>query len=69
MNDDMGDRLKTLEMSEAGRCLLPLVPAMCRLDGRCFHEFTKDMERPFDQRFCDAIIDTTKYLMMETAPV
>jgi tRNA(His) guanylyltransferase len=66
MNDALGDRVKAYEMEVAGRKLLPLIPAMARLDGRSFSKFTKDMNRPYDERFAMSMIRLTKYLVKET---
>jgi len=66
MHDDFGDRMKLYEMAEAGRRLLPLLPAIARLDGRSFSQFTRDLERPFDPRLSDLMIDTTRFLVRET---
>jgi len=64
--DDFGDRMKIYEMQEAGRLLLPLLPICVRLDGRSFSKFTKGMERPYDKRFSDVMIEVTKYLVSKT---
>ncbi len=64
--DDLGDRMKMLEMVEAGRMLMPLLPTMIRLDGRSFHSFTRGLKRPYDERMSDIMIQTTKFLVEET---
>lgn len=64
--DDFGDRMKLYEMAEAGRKLMPLLPALARIDGRSFSMFTKGLERPYDKRLSDLMIETTKYLVKET---
>lgn len=66
MSDEMGDRMKEYEMAEAGRKLIPLLPAIARLDGKCFSGFTRGLKRPFDERLSDLMIRTTKYLCEET---
>lgn len=66
MSDNLGDRMKSYEMEIAGRKLLPLVPAMARIDGRSFSSFTRGMERPYDARFSALMVETTKYLVQET---
>lgn len=66
-NDPLGDRMKLYEMAEAGRKLLPLLPALARLDGRGFSRFTHGLERPYDKRLSDLMIATTRYLVEETA--
>lgn len=64
--DDLGDRMKQYEFHETGRRFLPMLPVYARIDGRGFSKFTKGMNRPFDQRMTDAMIETTKYLVKET---
>lgn len=66
MKDDLGDRMKLYEGMEAGRRLMPLLPAMARIDGRAFHSFTKGMERPFDAVFSGCMVDTTAALVRDT---
>lgn len=66
MKDELGDRMKELERLEAGRVLIPQIPVMARIDGRCFSKFTKGMERPYDKRMSDLMVDTTKYLVKES---
>jgi len=66
MNDEFGDRMKLYEGAEAGRRLMPLLPACARLDGKAFHKFTRHMDRPYDKRLSDLMIDTTLYLVRES---
>jgi tRNA(His) 5'-end guanylyltransferase len=67
--DSLGDRMKAYEGREAERRLLPLVPALARIDGRCFSRFTGGLERPFDARLSRMMIDTTRWLVRETGAV
>lgn len=64
--DALGDRMKTIEMMEAGRKLMPGLPIMVRLDGRSFHTFTRGMPRPFHEPLSRAMIETARYLVAET---
>ncbi len=64
--DEFGDRMKVFEGIEASRRLMPLLPAMARIDGRCFSNFTRGMRRPYDERLSDLMIATTAYLVEET---
>jgi len=61
--DTLGDRMKMLEMAEAGRMAMPLVPVMIRLDGKAFHTWTKGLDRPFDIRLSEAMARTTEELV------
>jgi tRNA(His) guanylyltransferase len=65
MGDDLGDRMKEYEQAEAGRRLMPLLPALARIDGRCFSAFTRGLERPYDVRLSLAMIETTRFLVEE----
>jgi tRNA(His) 5'-end guanylyltransferase len=66
MNDGLGDRMKGYEAAEAGRRLMPLLPALARLDGRAFHSFVRGLDRPFDRRLSGLMIDTATFLVRET---
>jgi tRNAHis guanylyltransferase len=66
VDDALGDRMKGYESAEAGRRLMPLVPVMARIDGRCFSSFTRGMRRPYDPTMSEAMIDTTVQLVKET---
>jgi tRNA(His) 5'-end guanylyltransferase len=67
MGENLGDRMKRYEGAEAGRRLMPLVPALARLDGRAFHSFVRGLARPFDQRLSELMIDTATFLVRETS--
>lgn len=67
MEASLGDRLKDIEQTEAGRRAVVGKPIMVRLDGRHFSLFTKGLKRPFDGRMSQLMIETTKYLLKETS--
>jgi tRNA(His) 5'-end guanylyltransferase len=69
MTESLGDRMKHYETAEAGRRLMPLLPALARLDGRAFHSFVRGLARPFDKRLSDLMIDTATFLVRETGAV
>ena len=58
--------MKAYEKQETGRRLLPLLPAVVRIDGKNFSRFTKGLERPFDSRLSELMVATTKYLVSES---
>jgi tRNA(His) 5'-end guanylyltransferase len=64
--DNFGDRMKLYESATAGQRLMPLLPAMIRIDGKGFSKFTKGLRRPYDQRLSDIMVETTKALVAET---
>ena len=65
-SDSLGDRMKLFEQQEAGRIAFRQLPLMARLDGRAFHSFCRGLQRPFDKRFSDLMLETTKFLVDET---
>jgi tRNA(His) 5'-end guanylyltransferase len=65
-NTGFGDRMKAYERQETSRRLLPLLPALVRIDGKNFSRFTTGLERPFDARLSDLMVATTKYLVEES---
>jgi tRNA(His) guanylyltransferase len=46
MSDDLGNRMKFYEGLNTPDRLMPLCPVIVRLDGCCFHNFTKGLNRP-----------------------
>ena len=46
--------------------LLPLAPVCARIDGRAFHTWTRGLDKPYDDRFRDTLIDTATSLVNET---
>lgn len=66
MDDSLGDRMKLYERGGSPERFMPLLPVMARIDGRAFHSFVEGLERPFDLRLSQMMIETTKYLVKET---
>lgn len=64
--DSLGDRMKWYERRYTEQVVLPMIPVICRIDGKSFHTFTKGLERPYDQRLSQLMVDTTKFLVEET---
>ncbi len=63
---DLNERMKMYEGLEANRRFLPKLPVIARLDGKCFHSFTRPLERPYDKRLSDLMVETTKSLVTDT---
>lgn len=59
---DLGDRMKLAERVNDHR-LTCRMPVICRIDGRCFHSFTRGFEKPFDKRLILAMQLTAEDLM------
>src|SRR5262245_28256800 len=66
MNDSFGDRMKYYESFESERRLMPLLPIIARMDGKCFHSFCEALRRPFDERLSKMMIEVTQLLVKET---
>lgn len=66
VRDSLGDRMKIYENQESARKLIPKLPVLARLDGRCFRSFTRGLARPYDERLSNLMIETTKFLVEET---
>lgn len=64
--DALGDRMKTYERQETNVRFMPNTWLYVRIDGRGFSKFTKGLERPYDKRMSDLMVETTKYLVKET---
>jgi tRNA(His) guanylyltransferase len=64
--DALGDRMKGYEMAEAGRCFMPRLPIVIRIDGRCFHTFTHGLSRPYHAGLAELMSLTTRALVEET---
>jgi tRNA(His) guanylyltransferase len=62
---DFGSRMKFYEGFETERCLMPLLPVLARMDGVNFHEYTRDMDRPFDANLSSLMIDLSTWLIEE----
>lgn len=52
---DLGDRMKRYERVSDSK-LTRRMPVIGRIDGKAFHTFTKNMEKPFDKRFQSAML-------------
>jgi tRNA(His) guanylyltransferase len=70
MEDDLfGTRMKEYEGVEAGRRFLPMLPVCARLDGKCFHNYTAHLPRPYDVRLHNCFVEVTRELVEETNAV
>lgn len=64
--DALAARVKSFEDVSAKTVLDENTPICVRLDGKAFHSFTKGLEKPFDERFSNAMISTMNYLLEKT---
>ena len=65
----LGDWCKWLEKNFSPEIMIPTLPVVIRLDGNNFHNWTRGLERPFDENLTDLMVDTTKFLVQETNAV
>lgn len=61
VHDELGKRMKAYE-DECNRKLVKKLPVIIRIDGRAFHTFTKNLEKPFDDLLIDSMQETMRYL-------
>lgn len=59
-------RMKQYERQYTSMRLLDCAPVIARMDGKRFTRFSADLERPFDSRLSDLMVETTKYLVDQT---
>jgi tRNA(His) 5'-end guanylyltransferase len=64
--DELGDRMKGHEAIETSRKFDSTFPVYARIDGRSFSKFTRKMDRPFDLRMTQAMVETTRWLVDHT---
>lgn len=64
--DNLGDWCKWLEKNFSNEIMIPTLPVIIRLDGNNFSKWTKGLEKPFDEKLTELMVDLTKYLVKET---
>jgi tRNA(His) guanylyltransferase len=65
MKDELGARMKEF-YEDALRVVLPRrTYTVVRIDGRAFHSFTRDLERPYSRRLADALDQAALTLCQE----
>lgn len=62
VKDALGNRMKTYYEEIPKIKLMRRIPVIIRIDGKAFHSFTKDFEKPFDMVLIKSMQETTKYL-------
>lgn len=60
--DSLGDRMKKNYENRYRYSLTRRTPVIIRLDGKAFHTFTRDFNRPYDELFHKTMNETTKKL-------
>lgn len=64
--DQLGDRIKEYESTVTDKYYDPSLPLVVRLDGRSFSSYTRGLEKPYDTRLVNSMVETTKYLVEKT---
>lgn len=62
VKDDLGKRMKTFYEQIPKTKLMRRCPVAVRIDGKSFHTFTKNFQKPFDEVLIKTMQDTMKYL-------
>ncbi len=62
----LSDRIKDYENIQTGIRLIPNLPVVVRLDGKNFHTWCKNAQRPYDKRVQYLFDETTEFLVQET---
>lgn len=62
-NTDFGERMKLYEGFETERRLYPLLPVIARMDGISFHNFTRGLTRPYDERLSMLMVEAASWLL------
>ena len=62
----LAERMKLYEQQETGRRCMPRLPICVRIDGKTFSRFTRDLQRPYDARLSELMIQTAEYLVEQT---
>ena len=60
---ELADRMKLYENIGAGQRLIPNLPVCIRLGGKEFHQWTRGLRRPYDDRLHTLFDETTKFLV------
>ena len=62
----LDDWCKWLEKNFSPDIMIPTLPVVIRLDGNRFGNYTKSLNKPFDEGFTNLMIETAKHLAKET---
>lgn len=62
VNDELGLRMKTYYEQIPKTKLMRRTPVAIRIDGKAFHTFTRDFQKPFDEVLGNTMVRTMEYL-------
>ena len=61
--DVLGDEMKRYEVETCAAAVNTALPVVVRLDGHCFHTYTKGFDRPYSTRIHEAMVGTASDLL------
>lgn len=64
--EKLSDWCKWLEKNFSNEVMIPTLPVIIRLDGNNFSKWTNGLEKPFDKKLTELMVETTKFLVKET---
>jgi tRNA(His) 5'-end guanylyltransferase len=64
--ETIGGWSKWLEKNFSPEVMIPTLPVIIRLDGNNFSKWTKGLEKPFDERLTQLMVETAGFLAKET---
>lgn len=67
--DSIAEWCKWLEKNFSPEIMIPTLPVILRLDGNNFSKWVVGLNRPFDERLSELMVETTKFLVEETNAV
>lgn len=62
VNDELGKRMKENYENRAKTYLTRRMPVAIRIDGKAFHTFTRNFQKPFDEVLSNTMVKTMEYL-------
>ena len=62
IHDDLGNRMKSYYETVPKTKLMRKCPVIVRIDGKAFHTFTRNFQKPFDDILIQTMQETTKQL-------
>ena len=62
VSDELGIRMKEYYEERSRSYLARRTPVAIRIDGKAFHTFTKEFDKPFDRVLGDTMVKTMQYL-------
>ena len=65
----LAERMKKYEAVTTGTTLIERLPIYARIDMRAGHTWCKDLIKPFDQDYCNAMKVATSYIVEKTGAV